>query len=173
MNTRDPLLYVLLLSFVAWPCSAADKYRNAVGVNITYSQNQAIRGVDEWGLSVDYARALNGPWSVAGGLGWNRERGRADAENQPIDTISVGAAGGYKFRQSRWSAIGYVSRDLYDTNNANGDFRSTFELTFGAGAGYDLWDSERHSLNAGMSIEYQTDAKEWLVQFVLGYAFGF
>ena len=173
MKTRESVVYALLLIFFAWPCSAAEQYRNAVGVTVAYSQNQTIRAVDEWGLVIDYVRALTGPWSVAGGVSWNRERGRTDAATQPVDSISIGAAGGYKFPRTRWSAIGYVSRDLYDTNNAKGEYRSTFEVTIGGGAIYDLWAVERNSLNAGMSIEYQTDAKEWLVQLALGYAFGF
>lgn len=157
------------------PKSPVSDLRNTIGFGASVGPFIG-RDAYFWGLAVDYGRRVNGPWSVAASLAFDRDTETLDdGSKKVVDALNAVGIVNYSFKMLTLTtglSKGFASTDNPERKMrfASGDWGTG--LVVGVSLPGVPW-VDRDSFAFSVGYEYNLSQKEPDVSFDVGYALAF
>ena len=161
---------------ISAPVRPASDYLNSTSFGLSYG-TQNDRDADFWGASIDYSRAVGGPWFAATAVTWDNEtESFADKPDKETETFTL--VGTISYGVTDWFSVTTgLGKGFADTDNppremrfTNGDLGTGIALGFATPG---LAQSARGSVSFSIAYEYNITQKETSVSFDVSFGWSF
>ena len=145
---------------ISTPPRATADYVNAIGIGLSYGEHNQ-KDADFWGWSADYSRWLNSRWIAGVTLTWDKETERfVDRPDKVVRSYSVLGTVSYNLTEKFSLTTGLGLEVANDDNNSGTMKFKSGDVSTGLALGYTTLLSERYSLGASLSYEYNISNNE-------------
>jgi len=146
-------------------------YDNAISYGLSYGA-QLERDADFVGWSLEYSRAIKGPWYLNGALAWDRET----EQNKQTATYTLIGTVSYAFSRLMNFTVGY-GKGIADDDNKDKQMQfSSGDSSVGIALGSRIPvfpESSRYSLGFSVAYEYNISENEPDISLDLAIGLGF